>query len=245
LKPLYASFAARPAPGIHENNAHAVMVIVPPVSDDCLIGLVAGRLGESSADDLRDLPARRRHGHAASRLALQRALRLAGPLEGSPSPWRSLAHSGRAGLAVVSTIPVGADLEPAARFDSTFAARVADDSEICHVREAGLAGDYVPAAVWTAKEAALKATGRGLRVHPRNARIVGRIEGGWRVHVTDRSFADSDWDVATFGLSGWRIAIARPEGAGAVSIAWLGPSLPQLAPSADVRSAAPPTVATC
>jgi len=221
------------------------MEIAPPVSDDRLIGLVSKRLGEASADDLRRLPARRRPGHAASRLALQRAVRMA-ESSGAYTPTRlSLAHSGRAGLAVVSTIPVGADIEPELRFDSTFAARVAEFSEIRHVREAGLAGARVPTAVWTAKEAALKATGRGLRVHPRNARIVGRIPGGLRVHVTDRRCGDSDWDVATLGLSGWRIAIARPEGAGTGSIAWLGPSLPELVPSAGVRSAVPPAVVTC
>ena len=210
MKPLYASFAARPAPGIHENNAHAVMVIVPPVSDDCLIGLVARRLGKAAADDLLRLPARRRPGHAASRLALQRALRVAGPLEASPAPWRSLAHSGRAGLAVVAPTPIGADLEPEARFDATFASRIADDSETGLVREAGIVGEHLPAAVWTAKEAALKATGRGLRIHPRNARIVNRIDGGWRIHVTDSRCGDSTWDVATLGLHGWRLAVAKP-----------------------------------
>jgi phosphopantetheinyl transferase (holo-ACP synthase) len=212
LKPQYASYAARSTPGAPENGAHAVMVIVPPVADGRLFGLVAGRLGEAAADDLLRLPARRRPGHAASRLALQRALRSAGPLDASPSPWRSLAHSGRAGLAVVAPTPVGADLEPEARFDATFASRIADDYETGLVREAGIAGEHVPAAVWTAKEAALKATGRGLRVHPRNARIVNRIDGGWLIHVTDRRCGDSDWDVATLRLHGWRLAVARSVG---------------------------------
>lgn len=246
LKPVHAECTARPAPGAHGNDIHAVVAFVPLVSDDRLIGFVSRHLGPTSANELRLLPAPRRQGHAASRLALDRALRSAEAPETSGSTWRSLAHSGRAGLAVVAPVPVGADLEPEARFDATFAARVADFAEIGHVIAAGIPSSLVPAAVWTAKEAALKATGRGLRVHPRNARVVSRIEGGWRVQITDRRCGDSDWNVVTFGLPGWRLAVACPAGAGPVRLSVLELDLPETALPPYVRAAAPvPAEARC
>jgi 4'-phosphopantetheinyl transferase len=202
---------------------------------------VRERFGDELADDLKHLPDRRRRGHLASRLALDRALRLAQAelvervaglrysLDGRPvlvsasgmavsGICCSLAHTGRAGLAVIGPSPAGADIEPESRFGLEFATRIAESEERDLVTNAGIPSEVLPATVWTAKESVLKATGTGLRIDPRNVRIVARIPGGWRLHVEGRRQVPCDWDVASYGAAGCRLAVAHSAGSGPVSL---------------------------
>lgn len=241
MKPVYAEASSRSISKGRRKEIRAVLALAPVLPDHQLQGFARERLGEALADQLGSLPDCRRPGHLASRLALDRALDLAGagianrvsalrytadgrPVlvdeagNGAPRICCSLAHSGRAGLAVIGPSSVGADVEPEHRFDLGFAFRIAEPDELDLVSEAGFAPDVLPAAIWTAKEAVLKATGRGMRIDPRNVRIVGRIAGGWRLCVDGRRRCVRDWDVASYGAAGRRLAIARSAGSGSVAL---------------------------
>lgn len=173
------------------------------------------------------LPPGRRSEWLASRLALERAYRqLTGSLcrhaevghdaagrpriAGDDRTHCSLAHSGGWGLGVVSPGPVGADLEPLGRYDEAFAARVADPAEIAEVARAGLPTHEAPTVLWTLKEAALKATGQGLRIHPRHAVIVSRLGRSWLVRVRHSDAEMSRWQVHSFWSGGLVASVAVP-----------------------------------
>ncbi|MCL7960486.1 MAG: 4'-phosphopantetheinyl transferase superfamily protein [marine benthic group bacterium] len=209
--------------------------------DQQLLRIARERLGEVVAHELGRIPDRRRQGHFASRLALDRALHLTGSeiaenvaylrYSGDGRPVLvsragrevhgvgcSLAHTGRAGLAVIGPSDVGADVEPQHRFGLEFAFRISEPDEFDLVSEAGISPDLLPAAIWTAKESVLKATGRGMRIDPRHIRIVGRIAGGWRLYVEGGRNVPRNWDVASYGAAGYRLAIARSAGSGPVAL---------------------------
>lgn len=241
MKPVYADASLRSVPTGRRTEIRAVFALAPALPDHQFLRFARERVGERLADELASIPDRRRPGHLASRLALNRALHLAGSeiatgvaeltyaLDGrpvladsagseAPGVCCSLAHSGRAGLAVVGPSLVGADVEPERRFGLGFAFRIAEPDELDLVSEAGIPPDIVPAAIWTAKESVLKATGKGLRIDPRHVRIVGRIAGGWRLYVEGRRKPGRDWDVASYGAVGRRLAIARSAGSGPVAL---------------------------
>ncbi|WP_104163087.1 4'-phosphopantetheinyl transferase superfamily protein [Cryobacterium sp. N22] len=118
--------------------------------------------------------------------------------DGSPTVHVSLARAdGRLALAVTAAGPVGIDLESVAALarapldDVLLSAAEADAVAALHPRAATAA----VAAVWTAKEAVLKAAGLGLRVDPRDltiARETPVAPGG-----------DPAADAAQPGLAGW------------------------------------------
>jgi 4'-phosphopantetheinyl transferase len=104
--------------------------------------------------------------------------------------WLTISHSRGVGLAGVSRggPPIGVDIEHvAAWFDglASYAMGAAERSR--------LGADPSPAAVlasWTLKEAALKALGSGLRVHPRRVDVSANCaaragEASWRLHAPD------------------------------------------------------------
>jgi phosphopantetheinyl transferase (holo-ACP synthase) len=182
----------------------------------------------SEREQCSQLPVRRRSDWIASRIAVKLACRRAG-VRGAPrcsqvahdSAGRplvatlrgrhcSLAHAAGAGLAAVSSRPVGVDLERVNRFDRQFTTRIACDEEIALLP--------VPAALWTIKEAALKASGHGLGIHPRRATLVRRDGGDWLVRVRHGKDPDSIWRASTLLCDGFCLAIARPLDAGAIRL---------------------------
>jgi 4'-phosphopantetheinyl transferase len=122
----------------------------------------------------------------------------------------SLAHSGGWGLGVVSAGPVGADLEPVGRYNEAFAARVADPDEIAEVTRMGLPAHEAPTVLWTLKEATLKATRQGLRIHPRHAVIVSPVAHTWVVRVRHPHGGTSRWRVCAFRRGGFVVSVAIP-----------------------------------
>lgn len=173
------------------------------------------------------LPPARQSEWLASRLALERAYRqwtaslcrhaeVSHDANGRPRiagddrTHCSLAHSSGWGLGVVSSGPVGGDLEPLGRYDEAFAARVADPVEIAKLAWAGLPAHAVPTVLWTLKEAALKATGQGLRIHPRHAVIVSRLGRSWLVRVRHSDGETSRWRVHSFWSGGLVASVAVP-----------------------------------
>ena len=173
------------------------------------------------------LPRRRQPEWLASRLALELAYhRLIGSccrhtevghdaagqprIVGDERIHCSLAHSDGWGLGAVSTGPVGADLEPLGRYNEAFAARVADPAEIAAVRRAGLPAHEAPTVLWTLKEAALKATRQGLRIHPRHAVIVSRVAHAWLVGIRHPGGGTSHWRVRAFRGGGLVVSVAVP-----------------------------------
>ena len=143
-------------------------------------------------------------GWQVSRFLKQQAA--ADGFSGSPNFSGSLSHSGgHAVLAVPSAdFPVGVDLERLRprRFDA-WPDWVLHADEMCWLQQHAELADYY--ALWTLKEALLKATGQGLADMPQTGL---RPNGdGWRLYAAGRF-----WQGAVFVLDGaWLCGVVWPQ----------------------------------
>ena len=153
-------------------------------------------------------------GWQVSRFLKQQAA--ADGFSGSPNFSGSLSHSGgHAVLAVPSAdFPVGVDLERLRprRFDA-WPDWVLHADEMCWLQQHAELADYY--ALWTLKEALLKATGQGLADMPQTGL---RPNGdGWRLYAAGRF-----WQGAVFLLDGaWLCGVVWPQEV-AAEWAWHG-----------------------
>ena len=90
-----------------------------------------------------------------------------------PGLWLAISHSGGFGLAAASSgpRPIGIDLERESGWAGELSAYALSPAE--RARLPAAAGEREVLAHWTLKEAALKALGLGLRVHPRRLEVEG------------------------------------------------------------------------
>ena len=149
-----------------------------------------------------------RHGHGPLRVRL----------DGAPtSVYVSLARSGdRLALAVTAAGPVGIDLESVALVGrAPLAAALLSPAEADALARLGPSGSEATlVALWTAKEAVLKAAGVGLRVDPRELTVtVGTTAGDADLRLTD-------WPHAPFPLTELHLLSVRtpPGTSGAVAV---------------------------
>ncbi len=182
---------------------------------DCAELYHAGLLDAADRARLSRHPARAAQtGWQVSRFLKQQAA--ADGVSGSPNFSGSLSHSGgHAVLAVPSAdFPVGVDLERLRprRFDA-WPDWVLHADEACWLQQHAELADYY--ALWTLKEALLKATGQGLADMPQTE--LRPNEDGWRLCAGGRL-----WQGAVFLLDGaWLCGVVWPQEV-AAEWAWHG-----------------------
>jgi len=116
----------------------------------------------------------------------------------------SIAHSGGAGLAAVAPMRVGVDIERSDALTSHRAETFASLSDLAALRPF-----HAPTTVaWAAKEAVLKATGKGLTTSPRSVTLRQRANR-LSAQVGERDGASvSEWTVFLYPHRKWAIVLA-------------------------------------
>lgn len=172
-------------------------------------------------------------GRLAAKLATRRALedavglsrlsvsyrpggRPAATRDGDPLPgiWLAISHSGGVGLAAASSgsRPIGVDLERATGWIEELSEYALSGAE--RARLPATAGEKEVLAHWTLKEAALKALGLGLRVHPRRLEVEGDCSAAaaaarWRLSARATA-TGSGWFAHADGFT-WALAESETE----------------------------------
>ncbi len=142
-----------------------------------------------------------------------------------PSGFVSWAHS--RGFAVASVAPqaVGIDTESLARPVEAVLDRIASAKEIKPLRKLGVVvqGGAVPLALalWTAKEAAAKATGLGMRWGLANFVLLPEVDGSWPVRIVHPGPRHLTEPVVRFGVrEGHLVAICSERALLLKGVSW-------------------------
>jgi len=141
--------------------------VLSKVRDDRMADHLSGRLAlrQAYADLRADRSWTAKHaaiGHRADGRPYVRA---------EPDLHCSISHSHRLGVAAVSLAPVGIDIETILPRDPALLAYVAEETEAAALRELVESPAELLTVIWTLKEAAAKASGRGLGLALRRLRL--------------------------------------------------------------------------
>jgi len=125
----------------------------------------------------------------------------------------SLGHSHSCGAGVVSSVPVGIDIEKNRPHRREVLQYIADGEEIGLMEEYFRlrSGDLVTV-MWTVKEAVMKGLGIGLAINPKRLKIREPQGGTIPVEVLENSIVGpSLWESVTYrSIPGFQISVAYP-----------------------------------
>jgi phosphopantetheinyl transferase len=125
-------------------------------------------------------------------------------LPAAPGTFCSISHSCRHGVAAVGSTPLGIDIEQIRPRDRNLLRYIATDDEVAGLRELVDDPNELLTLIWVLKEAAAKASGRGMALAVRQSQVRVRQDG---------SFEVAGWSVISYRYDRFVIGLACQQSA--------------------------------
>lgn len=130
---------------------------------------------------------------------------------GSKNLFYSLSHSYSWGVGVVSTVPIGVDIEKVRIHTKSFLKYITKKREIALLKDKKMDKNSLLTLIWTVKEAVSKATTSGIMINPKNVTIIACEDNYYKVRIKMKLTEIPIWKVYCYRVENYYITIAVPE----------------------------------